>query len=58
MQRGKHQVAGQSRLDGHIGGLAIADLTDHDDVRILAQQRAHAIREAQVDVPVSRRGSR
>ena len=35
MQRRQHEVAGESRLHGHVGGVAIADLADHDDVGVL-----------------------
>jgi hypothetical protein len=48
VQRAEHQVAGQRGLDRHLGGLQVADLADHDDVRVLAHQRAHALGEAQV----------
>ena len=34
----EHQVPGQGRLDGDAGGLLVADLADHDDVRVLPQQ--------------------
>ena len=37
VQRAKHQVAGQRRLDGDLGGLQVADLADQDDVGVLAQ---------------------
>ena len=37
VQGGEDQVAGQSGLDGVLGRLGIADLTDHDDVGILPQ---------------------
>jgi hypothetical protein len=36
----EHQVAGERRLHRQVGGLAVADLADHDDVRVLAQRRA------------------
>ena len=49
VQRAEHQVAGQRRLDRHLGGGQIADLADHDDVRVLAHQRAQAFGEAHVD---------
>jgi hypothetical protein len=41
----KHQVAGQRGLDRHLGGFQVADLADHDDVRVLPHQRAHALGE-------------
>ena len=34
------EVAGQRGLDGDLGGLDVSDLTDHDDVGILAEDRA------------------
>ena len=49
VQRRQHEVAGQRRLHRHVGGVAVADLADHDDVRILPQQRAHAGREIDAD---------
>src|SRR5262249_1100113 len=49
MQRGQDQVPGEARLYGDLRGLEIADLADHDDVRILAQYRAQRAGEAQVD---------
>ncbi|MNE00985.1 hypothetical protein D3C80_934100 [compost metagenome] len=41
-------MTGQRRLEGHLGSLQVADLTDHDDVRVLAQQGAGAFGKAQV----------
>ena len=49
VQRRQHQVAGQRRLHRHVGGVAVADLADHDDVGILPHQRAHAVREVDAD---------
>ena len=40
VQRGQHQVAGLRGLDGDFRRLEVADFADHDDVRILAQERA------------------
>src|SRR5581483_6942143 len=45
-----HQVAGERRLDRHRGGLAVADLADHDDVGIVAQIAAQDAGERQVDL--------
>ena len=42
-------MAGQRRLHRHVGGIVVADLAHHDDVRILSQQRAHAVGEIDVD---------
>ena len=50
VQRREHQVAGERRLDRHVGGLEVADLAHHDDVRVLAQERAHARGEGEVDL--------
>ena len=43
-------MAGESCLDRHFGGFQVADFAHHDDVRILPQQRADAIRKSQTDV--------
>src|SRR5450830_297423 len=40
-------MAGLCGFDGDVGGLQIADLANHDDVRILAQEGAQRYREAQ-----------
>ena len=50
MQRGKHQVAGQRRLDRDLRRLAVADLADHDHVRVGANHGAQAGREGQSDL--------
>ena len=42
VQRGKHQMAGERGLDRHFRGFHVADLADHDDVGVLAHERAHA----------------
>ena len=52
MQRGEHQVAGLRRLDGDLRGLEVADLADHDDVRVLAQEGAQRRGEGQADLGV------
>ncbi|OQA32513.1 MAG: hypothetical protein BWY57_01875 [Betaproteobacteria bacterium ADurb.Bin341] len=49
VQGGQHQVPGQRGLDRHFSRFQIADFTDHDDVRILTHQGAHAIGKPQVD---------
>ena len=43
-------MAGERRLNGDLGGFAIAHLTDHDDVRILAQDGAQGVGKAQADL--------
>ncbi len=42
-------MAGERRLDRHVGRLQVADLAHHDDVRVLAHEGAHALGEAHVD---------
>src|SRR5512135_679149 len=49
VQRREHQVARQGRLHRHLGGLQVADLAHHDDVRVLAHERTQAFREAELD---------
>jgi hypothetical protein len=44
---GEHQVAGQRRLHGDLRRLGVADLADHDLVRVVAQDGAQAAREGQ-----------
>ena len=39
MQRAYYQVTGNRRFNGNISSLLVTDLTDHDDVRILTQDR-------------------
>ena len=51
---GEHQVAGQRRLHGDLRGLRIADLADHDLVRVVAQDGAQAAREGQALLLVDR----
>ena len=50
MQRAEHQVAGERRLDGDVGHLAVTDLTHQDDVRRLAQHALERRAEGQPDV--------
>ena len=50
VERGKHQVAGQRGLDRDLRRLQVADLADHDDVRVLAQDRAQRMREGEADL--------
>ena len=45
-------MAGQRGVDGDVGGLAVADLADHDDVRVLAQDVPQARGEGQPDLRV------
>ena len=52
VQRGQHQVAGLRGFDGDLRGFQVADLAHHDDVRVLAQKRAHRLGEGQPDLRV------
>jgi len=52
VQRGQHQMAGQAGLDGDLRRLGIADLADHDDVRVLPQDGAQGLGEAEVDAGI------
>ena len=52
VQGGKDQVAGEARLHGDLGGLGIADLADHDDVRVLAEDGAEPVGEGEIDLRV------
>ena len=42
VERREHQVAGERGLDRDLRGLEVADLADHDDVRVLAQEARSA----------------
>ena len=50
MQGAQHQVARQRRAHGDVGGFAVADFADHDDVGVLAQDRAQRLGEIEADV--------
>ena len=50
MQGRQHEVTRQRRLHGDLRGLAVAHFPDHDDVRILAQDRAQGVGEGQPDL--------
>ena len=52
VQRAEHQVAGERRLDGDLGRLAVADFADQDDVRVVAQDAPQARGERQADLGV------
>ena len=49
VQRAEHLVAGERGFDGDFGGLGVADFTDHDDVRVLAQDGAQGIGKGEAD---------
>ena len=47
MESREHQVTGERRLDGNAGGLAITNLANQNDVRILTEDRSQRRRECQ-----------
>src|SRR5687767_5356510 len=49
MQRAEHEVPRERGLDGDLSGLAVANLADHNDVRVLAQDRPQAVGKGEVD---------
>jgi hypothetical protein len=55
VQRGQHQVAGERGLDGDLRGLEVADLADHDHVRVLPQDGAQGLGEVELDLRVDLR---
>jgi hypothetical protein len=44
VERGEHQVTGERGADGDLGGVFVADFTDHNDVGILAEDVAEGAR--------------
>ena len=52
VQGAEHQVAGERRAHGDLRGLEIADFSDHDDVRVLANNVAQARRKGQPDLGI------
>ena len=50
VQRGKHQVAGESGLDGDFRGFKVADFADQNDVGILPQEGAQRGGKVQADL--------
>ncbi len=48
VQRRQHQVTGEGRLDRDLRGLAVADLSDQDDVGVLPEDGPEAVREGDV----------
>src|SRR5680860_900138 len=40
MQRGEHEVAGESGLDSDSGSLTVADLSDEHHIRVLPEERS------------------
>ena len=54
VDRGEDEVAREGRLDGDLGRLLVADLADHDLVRVVAQDRAEPAGEGQALLLVDR----
>src|SRR5690606_27828034 len=52
VQSGKHKMTGQSRLHCNFGGLQISNLTDHDHVWILPQNRPERPCDTETDITV------
>src|SRR2546428_693286 len=52
VERAEHEVAGERRLDAGRGRLLVTHLTDHDDVRVRAQEGAHGLGEREADLRV------
>ena len=50
VQRGEHEVTGERGLDGDAARLDVPNLTDHDDVRILPQERLERLGEGHADL--------
>src|SRR5207302_7936973 len=46
----QHEVTGQRRLDGDLRRLQIANLADHDHVRVLADDGTQRVREGEIDL--------
>ena len=50
VDRREHEVTRERRVDRDLDRLLVADLADHDDVRILAQEGAERAREGEPDL--------
>ena len=50
VQRAEHQVARERGLDGDARGFQVAHFADHDDVRVLADDRTQRVREVEADL--------
>ena len=50
VQGAEDEVTGHRRADGDFRRLDVANFADHDDVRVLAQNVAQAVREGQADL--------
>ena len=52
VQRGEHEVAGETGLYGDLRGFQVADFANHDDIRVLPQDGAQRAGEGQPDAAV------
>ena len=52
VERREHQVARERRLDRDLRRLEVADLADHEDVRVLPEEGAQRHREVEPDLVV------
>src|SRR5216684_1902497 len=52
MERRQHETPGQRGLNGRVERLAVANLTDHDDIRILPENRAQPFGEGKARLVV------
>lgn len=50
VEGGENQVSCESGFDGDLGGFKVADLTDHDDVGVLAEEGAEGGGKVEADV--------
>ena len=50
VDRRKHEVSRQRRVDRDVDGLLVSNFTDHDDVGILPQERSERAREREPDL--------
>ena len=50
MQSGEHQMPRQGGVYSQRSGFVVADFPDHDDVRVLPDERAQSIGKSEVDV--------
>ena len=49
VQGGQHEMAGERRMNGDVGGLGVAHFAHHDDIRILADESPHRGGESKAD---------
>ncbi len=52
MEGGQYQVAGEAGLHGYFRRFHVADLADHDDIRVLTQYGAQPMGKGEVDLGI------